>query len=852
MPPIPPDDEAAASERDTALAESRRWLEHALAAGEPGGSLVAGLSDAVSRWIVEHAAPLVQAGSEAFGPMALASVGALSRRELGPRSDVDLVLLASEAGPGSEALSELVGSVVQPMYDAQLRPNLVVHEPTAWLDQADAELPLATALLDVRYLCGQRSLVDDLAARGRERYADEGRIALLDRLDADVEERHGRFGDTVYLVEPDLKYGPGGLRDLAIVAWSLQATFGTRDLDELAARGVLPRPVARIVDAARDTLLRLRVALQLAANRPQDRLVFQYQELVPPLLGLVDPNERVPDDVLVEAIERAMQEYFRSARDLVRYGERIRARCRPESNTPPSRRRRLDERFAVAHGQLVGGDAGAFRSAPVLALEALALTSQHQVSLSGETFDAIAEAAVAPASYALADEPEAADRLLDLLCDPDDVAVPSALELCNELGLLERVIPEFGPIRGRMQHDSYHVYTVDQHTLQAVAMLKRIARGEHNKDYPLATALHLEIDDPRVLYLAALVHDTGKALAGDQCITGAAVAQRVARRLRLADEDAARCGNLVREHITMPLLGLKRDLTDPGLIGDFAGRVDRHSLKELYLLSLVDTAQVRPGNLTGWKLALLDEVYLRTAAHLARGRPRPRRAARPAEPAQMPERYYSLFHQELRESHQRLIERLHAEKRRALLDLEVGSGALRLTMVALDRPGLLAHATEVLSDHGIDVMAADVFTSPGPPPVAVDVFRVETRGAPEQGVAVETLTEMERALDQESPDLAKVPPPLFRGLQTGQEVPTRVSFESDPWGDRTIVDVEAQAGPGTLQRLTQAFAAEGHEILVARCGTEAGRANDVFYVRPLQDAERDALRERIELYLRHS
>lgn len=831
---------------DPTLQRAREALTTDLHRGEPGGVVLGRWADVVRLWVADHAASILEEGVPKFGPMALASVGALSRRELGPHSDVDLVLLAGAAPEtaGPQAFDDFVASVVHPMWDAGLRPNLVVDDSETWLAEANEDLTRATALLDVRPLAGDPRIVADLRAEATRRFCGEQRGALLERLDAELEERHDKYGGTVYLVEPDLKYGPGGLRDLASLQWHFEATFAERDIPTLVQNGAVAGPVGNMVAGARDTLLRLRAALQLAAKRDQDRLVFQYQELMPPLLGLVDPSG-VDDATLVQAIERAMQDYFRAAHAMVRYGQRLRERCRPAPADGPQEARRIDERFTIEGGKLRGVEPELYRTAPVLALEALALARDYDVPLSGETFDGIAEAVAAPAAFALADEPVAQRRMLDLLCAPDDAANPSALALCNELGVLERVVPEFGPIRGRMQHEQFHVYTVDQHTLQAIAMLKRIARGEHNKDFPLATALHLEIDDPRVLYLAALVHDTGKALAGEQCDTGAEVARHVAIRAGLSEADVERCAMLVREHLTMPLLSQKRDLSDPLLIADFASRVDRQSLRELYLLSMVDTASVRPGNLTSWKLTLLDELYLLTAAYLARGRARPRPAAREGELSGMPERYYSLYHRELRQRHERLVTRLLAEQRQAIVELDTGSGALRLTLVARDRPGLLARAATVLDEHGIEVMAADVFTQEGNPPIAVDVFRIVSREGPEQGVDVETLTQVEQGLDDNGSGETLLPLPARRRRLGAPVVRPRVTFDTDPSRRRTIVDVECGAGTGVLRRMTMAFASLGIEIEVARCSSEADRIQNVFYVQALDKDVQEALRDRL-------
>jgi [protein-PII] uridylyltransferase len=305
----------------------------------------------------------------------------------------------------------------------------------------------------------------------------------------------------------------------------------------------------------------------------------------------------------------------------------------------------------------------------------------------------------------------------------------------------------------------------------------------------------------------------------------------------------------------MPLLSQKRDLSDPLLIAEFAGRVgDHETLRELYLLSLVDTASVRPGNLTAWKLTLLDELYLQTRAQLRRGTIVARRhVVRRGEPENMPDRYYGLFHLDMRRQHGALVERLVAEDRNALLELELGSGALRLTLVARDRPGLLAQFTAILDDHAIVVLAADVFTSPGPPALAVDVFRVASAAGPEQGIDVLTITAIEQQLQEALPREALLAPPKRRVARPWSGAPrteTRIVFDSDPAGERTIVEVETEAGTDVLRRVTLAFAAEGLEILIARTGAEANRASNVFYVAALAEAAQQSLGRRLREYLR--
>jgi len=838
-----------AAEHAPELDAARDDLRAALRSGEGGAALALRFADVVDSVVRRSAQRAFDEAQRAPSEFCLAAVGGLGRRELAPYSDLDLVLLAPNA---TEAEVEaLVRGIVHPLWDAGMRANVRADHPSAWLADAASDITSCTGLLDLRPLLGDEGLADALREQAFSEFLGPRRGEFLDRLDAEAAERHERYGGTVYLVEPDLKHGPGGLRDVAALEWALRATHGTTDLGQLALDGHVPPNMAALLQEARDVVLRLRIALHLAAKRAQERLGFAYQELLPPLMGRVP--EGVDDARLIESVERTMQEYYRSARVLLHYGQRLRERCRPRQNVV-SMVRRLDERYSIARGHLVYTGEVPLARDPVQCFRALARARDRHVPLDGEMFDAIAEAFAVPESVGLVDDARVHAAFFDLLTNTDDFEHPSAVELASELGLIEAVVPEFGEIRGRMQHDTYHVYTVDQHTLAALGMLKRIARGDHNKDYPLATSLHLELDDWRVLYLATLVHDTGKASGRDQCESGAEVAWATARRLGLSDADVERCSMLVAEHLSMPLLSQKRDLSDPQLIADFARRVGTPAgLAELYLLSLVDTASVRPGNLTGWKLALLDELYLMARAHMRRGSTRVRHQE-PAEdePAGMPARYRNLFDADLRNQQGALVQRMLAEGDTVALELDVAAGGLRLTLAALDRPGLLAQTAAVFTELGVEVMAADVFSSDDTPPVAIDVFRVRSRGAEEHGVSMQLVEQMRaRLANPWGPDeIQRTPPPRPTRLWSSRaRTPTTVTFEDDPSGKRTIIEVETEAEADTLQRITLALAAEGIEILLARINVEAERAVDTFYVDRLDEDQQARLTDRLADYL---
>jgi [protein-PII] uridylyltransferase len=849
-----------ASLRD-ALDGVRESVRAGVIEGRPAGELLQRASDRIIDLITPGAAQAVGRAGSQFGKLAIVAIGGLARGEHCPHSDVDLKVVCTEPGSeGDEAFGAWIRELTHPLWDAGLRLRTTVQRPSGWLDVAVDDLTLCTALLDMRFLAGDRELFETLANDAHRRFFGEQRATFLQRLLDEMQVRARRFGTTVYQVEPDLKFGPGGTRDIAVFEWALMARRRQPEpwdpsmlLSSVRSSGV-PRRVARLLGEARDTVLRLRAALHLVAGRTQDRLNFQYQEGMPAMLGLLAPEQRPSDRELVEAIELCMQDYYRGARDVLRYGARVFSRCQP-----PRQRAdldlRIDERFHVTDGRLrhYGGGKDPFAETPVLGLEAIAIARDHGIPLSGPTLDAIVEVAIAIADddTRLSEDPEAQERFLDLLVDPRDVGSPTPLELCHEVGLLERVVPEFAPSRGRMQHEGFHVYTVDQHSLYAVEYLKALARGEHRKDLTLATAVHLGVVDPRPLYLATLLHDVGKAF-GDQCIEGSRIAGLAAQRAGLGEEVSRRCAFLVKEHQTMPMLSQKRDLTDDLLIREFAETVgDRRTLDELYLVSLADMANVSPEYLTSWKLALLDELYLRTAAEFAtRGRRETSaRRPRPDEPIGLPVRYYSLFDQEQRRHHRRLLDQQRASGELVIVDVAANPGATRLTVVTPDRRGLLAMLTAGFAELGLEVIAADIFSLPFEPKLALDVFRVVSRDSLHVPTAelAERIRAFLAAKLAHPPSLESLEEPLpplpHRAIGRQRRATTKVRFSEDPAAKRTIVDVETIENLGVAARISRSFAALGLDIEIARIHTQMRRVDAVFYVGKLdEEQQRDLAR----------
>ncbi len=836
------------------LDAAREAVREALRSDARGFTIVGDYSATLRTLLTRVVARAMRSWDETLCAVSVLETGSLARDELCPYADIDLVVLCARPLDGEESFAHWMRDLLHPLWDCGLKITSVAQTPDAWFDGCASDLSLCTSLVDARVVGGDDSMLDTLRARMMHAFAGERRLGLLMRLREEMERRFVRYGGTVYKLEPDLKLGAGGLRDLASLRWAFALTYNTGSLPTLVSRSILRKRSSQVLEASANVLLELRCALHLAAGRAQDRLVFRYQDGLPAILG--DADEDASDEVTVAAIESFMQRFHEAANLSLRFGRREFRRCLPP-RLGPRLDRRIDERFRAVDHRLVHDGWASFAESPALGLQAIAMARDHGLSIGARAVDSIVDGAGDPRSSRMAEDPEAHRWFLNVLTDPKDGGSPTPLERCHEYGLLERVIPEFGPCRGRMQHESFHAYTVDQHSLYVVEFLKALVRGEYRKDYSLGTAVHLGIDDPRPLYLAALLHDVGKP-HGDQCDVGASLALQVATRLGFSADDAQRTARLVALHLEMPTLSQRRDLSDPMLIRGFAQQVgERRFLSELYLLSIADMSAVAPDYLSSWKATLLDELYLLTAAELS-GEVHRRslgQRARGDEPEGLPERYYALYDVTLRRAHRAMLERVHEEGTRVVMDVRAGAGGLlRVTVAARDQPGLLAHIAAEFDEVGLEVLAADVFPVPGEAPAALDVFRVSVRAGHELRADQEWIHRVEERLDGRLSQHQEFrrPPSLQRVRRGGRRRAGDcvVKFDEDPGRARTIVEVETDDQPGVLRRIAQAFAMCDAEIELARLMTEGPRVLDIFYVSRLDERGRASLERQVQEYLR--
>jgi [protein-PII] uridylyltransferase len=820
-------------------------------------------------------------------PVAILATGGFGRCELAPYSDLDLLVLCPDR-PRND-VRVLAEAILHPLWDAKVDAGHAVRSLEQALALPASDLAAATALLDARFMLGNQALADKLLSEFRARVAATAAEDFVARLRAEQRARHSRFGDTIFLLEPDLKNGPGGMRDLCVGRWAAIARFGSSDPQELQAKGVMNERLAVQFQAAREWLLRVRIAVHHAAGRRQDQLRFAMQEAVAPLL-CADAKAGEGDirPAVAPAVEALMHQFHAHAKVVRRETERLlqRATLRDDHRrttvpvvlrTAPTER---DPTFVIRDGALEPIEEAIFDRKPSEMIRIFSAAIELDVPLALRTREAIGERAAAHGE-ALRADPDTGPCFIALLADTSDRANPSRLEEMQDLGLLGAIMPEWEPSTGRVQHDIYHVYTVDQHALYAVGRLHALARGELGDEFPVPSETIQEVLRPIAMVVGTLLHDVGKPYGKPHSDKGADLTLVIARRLGLDEEDIRRAEFLVRQHLVMGQMSQRRDLDDLGMIADFAGVCgDEENLRELYLLTFCDLSSVAPDNLTGWKEALLRELYQRTLNFLRRGpdllgeeraeivHRRQSRAAKllgnhPADAALVslfggfPDRYFAENTARKIASHIQLIRARRARAESSIIDVnhQRRLGITDMVLAAVDSPGLLAEVTGVLHANRIDVVDAAIYSrassDPAEPGEALDVFRV--RDSMGQAVTDEARWRKIRE-DLEAVLSGKVKiEALVKSRRAAEsiaawrtpEVPTELKIDNEVSRDFTVVEVITEDRPGVLYAITRTLFTEGLDIHRSKIATEANRAVDVFYVRDKASGEKVTDTDRI-------
>ncbi len=860
-PPQAGEAPAAGSDAEWAALAREALVRHAEALAERFDAavdvdrLVAERARVVDRHVLEAWQRCV--GDEAS--LALFAVGGYGRGELFPHSDIDLLV---QAEPAAQARHEdALARFFSLLWDAGLPLGHAVRSAAQCTEAAEADITVMTAILESRALAAPLPVRQSLeAAIAPSRVWPAREFFQAKR--QELRERHARHGDTSDNLEPNLKDGPGGLRDVQTLHWMALRIIGTSDLESLIAVGQLGADEVASLERERRFLSRLRFGLHLQARKHEERLRFDYQKILAERLGYSDS-----DGVL--AVEKMMQGFYRSASLVQRIGERLLQRFEEQIEGEPVAES-IDAHFELRRGYLAARDEQwPGNPGDVLSLFATWASRSDVRGLHSQTARALAEALGAFPDYASA-TPALHLQFMQLLRGPQPVA---SLTRMARLGVLGRWIPAFARVSGRMQFDLFHVYTVDQHTLAVLKNLASFASEAHDERFTLAHEVWPRLRKPELLLLAGLFHDIGKGRGGDHSELGGDDARLFCDTIGLNTAEASLVEWLVRKHLLMSTTAQKQDITDPDVIHRFATQVaDRDRLDHLYLLTCADIAGTSPKLWNAWKDRLMADLYTATRLALRRGLEHPlaatERAAENREAARAMLAAFGTEDEEIEALFARMPD-IGFQRGRpdhlawqavSLRGVRPGDVRVRVRPVAAhasamevfvhspDRDGLFDAIVATLDRLGLAIQQARVHD--GPDGTIFDSFEV----IPADSRHIPAGEDVEQKLESTlSGTLEDVRPPRRtqpRHLRHFRIAP-QVGFD-DTRGGRTQLSLVCTDRPGLLADVTRTLRTQSLRVHDARIATFGARAEDLFQVtavdgdgtdQPLDETRRQALRD---------
>ncbi len=767
----------------------------------------------------------------------LVATGGYGRSELYPCSDIDLlVLLANEPDAAERsALERLIGT----FWDIGLEIGHSVRTVPGCVEAAEGDVTIATTLLESRYLTGSRALFRSLQA------------ALAERRDATVffgakkleqEQRHAKHQDSPYSLEPNLKEAPGGLRDLQVIQWIARAAgIGPRWAD-LVDKGLIERDEARSIARHEAFLQDLRIRLHYLAGRREDRIVFDLQTALAAQLGYKEAGTRRASEVM-------MQRYYQTAKGVTQLNtillQNLEARFAPRPDTAP---RALNERFEVRSELLHIKREDSFRREPTAILECFLLMMQHQ-ELRGMTARTLRALWRARKLINAEFRKNETARLLFLHILQQPRGIVHEFRRMNQYGVLGLYLPEFGAIVGQMQHDLFHVYTVDQHILMVLRNLRRFTMPEFAHEFPLCTELMSGFERRWLLYIAALYHDIAKGRGGDHSALGSQEAKSFSRRHKLSVEDRGLVEFLVERHLAMSHVAQKQDVHDPDVVRAFADMVGtERRLVALYLFTVADVRGTSPKVWNAWKGKLLEDLFRATRRTLT-GEPLARDAAlaeKQAEATRLLRLYalsdgvkdrlwagldttYFLRHdaQEIAWHTRTLHYRVDADKPVVKARLAPFGEGLQVMIYTKDRESLFARICGYFERAGFNIAEAKVHTTRNG--YALDTFVVMGQGR--DAHYQDRISMIESELAQEVQSDASLGAP--RGGRLSRRVrhfpiSPAVNVRPDERGAYYVLTIVAADRPGLLYGVARTLARYHINMQTARINTLGDRAEDVF------------------------
>ena len=800
------------------------------------------------------------------GQLSLCAVGGFGRRELFPHSDIDIIILLDsiDTSPYQEALANLFTF----LWDIGLKPGHSVRTVTECVTAALDDQTIMTSLMEISLIAGNTKLYEALKLR-----ITPDKIWPSDQFfAAKMEEqrlRYAKFHDTAYNLEPNIKEGPGGLRDMQIIAWVFKRHYNSTTLKELIKYDFLPESEYAELIAARDVLWRIRYALHLLTNRAEDRLIFDYQRDLAEQFGFSTENQHYNQDV-----ELFMQFYFKTVQGIERLNEMLLQLFNERFVTGEMACKviPINDKFIAINGYLEAIDESVFEKHPLALLEVF-LVLQLNASLLGirATTIRLIRKNLHLIDTAFRENKTANHFFIEIFRSPRGLT--HELRRMNRYGVLAAYLPDFANIVARMQYDLFHIYTVDEHTLFVIRNLRRFSLEEHINEFPLCNTVFLLIAKPELLYIAALFHDIAKGRNGDHSAIGEDIARNFCSQHNLSAHDTKLITWLVRSHLIMSMTAQRKDISDPDVIHEFAQKVGSvEYLNHLYLLTVADIRATNPELWNAWKDSLLRELYSATHNALRRGLQNPAALAdRLRENKQeakdeliklgiseadinnawqhTSDDYFLRYSADEIAWHTMAIaSSRETDLPLVLLRPQTHRGSAEVFVYTKDKGPIFSICTATLDQLGLTILDARIMTT-------LDNYVLNSFQVLEQ--SGEPINELFRS----SHICTALRNNLLHGEVKGHinihrqsksrqaqhfPIPTSINFLSDPSNRLTVIELITTDHAGLLSKIGRAFIQQNVNLQSAKITTIGSRAEDIFYItdqqlQPITDTDKQNL-----------
>jgi [protein-PII] uridylyltransferase len=775
----------------------------------------------------------------------LVAVGGYGRSELLPGSDIDLMILLEKKT--SQSQQQQLSLFLTFLWDIGLEVGHSVRTIRDCVRQGKNDVTVMTNMIESRLVYGSAKLYEKYQLAIAPNKIWSSRKFFEAKLE-EQHNRHLRFNDTAYNLEPNIKEGPGGLRDIQIIGWVAKRHFGASSFKELVAHGFLTETEFELLNSGQQHLWRIRFALHRLAGRREDRLLFDYQKKIAEEFGFTSGKHNL-------AIEQFMQQYYRTIMELERLSEMLLQIFKEEILLTASQRKlkQINERFNLRNNFIELAHPDVFKQHPPALIELFVLISLNEqcAGVTAATIRLVRE------HLYLVDDDFRADEtvnhlFMQLMSAP--IGMTHQMRRMNSYGFLAAYIPAFAKITGRMQYDLFHAYTVDQHTIFVIRNLRRFALQKHGDEFPFCNLVYSKLENPCLLYLAALFHDSAKGRGGDHSVLGAEEATRFCVQHKLNRKETRVVSQLVRNHLLMSVTAQRKDISDPDVVRDFAQQVgSMNMLNYLYLLTVADIRSTNPKLWNNWKDALLQQLYRATKSVIRRGVDnapdideiiQENRDAALEEMSDLPfsveqinsvcdrvpGNYFLRHHPREIKWHVSTILSHPDQPRVVSIRQSTYTGNTKLFVYGNEVAHAFSQVTGTLGSLGLSILNAEIFTTLDNK--IMDTFTIQdlnNQAVTDPRMIEQIETRLLQALKSDSIHAGQHNTRKPRQLKSFDH-PTEVQFEQDYLNSRTMMEISALDMPGLLSVIAKVIAQMDINITHAKISTLGEKISDIFYL----------------------